>query len=179
MPAGACHRAALRADPVAGMTTERHDPSFSRLISPELCIFTTLFEREGAGKAGWPHAPGAPAQRNLRERVNHRYRRIHSGLPCAVVLRLIGTLPGEPLIATVIGAMRKHCRQLDACLGAPGPHHFAVRKPCCSSVSTPTSTATRLACRDDRDTPRRSRRDTRTIRQIRISEKRKIFASWT
>ena len=30
---------------------------------------------EGAGKAGWPHAPGLSRKRNLRERENHRYRR--------------------------------------------------------------------------------------------------------
>jgi hypothetical protein len=37
-------------------------------------------------------------------------------------------LPGEPAFATVVGAMRKHRRQLDACMGAPGPHDLAVRE---------------------------------------------------
>ena len=42
-------------------------------------------------------APTAPAQRRLRERaLTTGERGNHSGLPCAVVLRLIGALPGEP-----------------------------------------------------------------------------------
>jgi hypothetical protein len=37
-------------------------------------------------------------------------------------------LPGvHDVLVTVIGAMLKHRRQLDASQGAPGPHDFAVR----------------------------------------------------
>ncbi len=43
---------------------------------------------EGAGKTGWPLHPGLPRKRHLRERENHRYRRDHPGLPCAVVYGL-------------------------------------------------------------------------------------------
>ena len=48
---------------------------------------------EGAGKAGWPLHPGPSRRKNLRERENHRYRRIHSGLPCAVVYGLYALSP--------------------------------------------------------------------------------------
>ena len=54
---------------------------------------------------------------------------------------------------TVIGAMRKHCHQLGTCVGAPGPHDFAVRIKRCSSVSAFASIASRSTFRDDRDTP--------------------------
>jgi hypothetical protein len=43
-------------------------------------------------------APGALAQKKMRERKNHRYGGDHTGLPCAVVLRLIGALLGEPML---------------------------------------------------------------------------------
>jgi hypothetical protein len=48
-----------------------------------------------------------------------------SGLPCAMVLRLLRALPGDHrLVATVV---RERIRRLSACFGAPGPHDFAVR----------------------------------------------------
>ena|ERR1700726_2493823 len=48
-----------------------------------------------------------------------------SGLPCAMVLRLLRALPGDHcLVATVV---RERFRGLSACFGAPGPHDFAVR----------------------------------------------------
>jgi hypothetical protein len=51
----------------------------------------------------------------LRERENHRYGGDHTGLPCAVVLRLIGALLGEPSrLPPSQATMRKHRRQLDA-----------------------------------------------------------------
>ena len=39
----------------------------------------------------------------------------------------------------------KHHRQLDASVGASGPHGFAVRKSALSSVALPASTASRPA----------------------------------
>src|SRR5262249_9156774 len=74
-----------------------HECLFSRRNSPEFCtLFALLKKSEGAGKAGWPLHPGLPRKENLRERVNHRYGGDHTGPPCAMVLRLIGALPGEP-----------------------------------------------------------------------------------
>jgi hypothetical protein len=71
--------------------------------------------------------PGPPRKKLREERVNHRYRRDQPGLPCAVVLRLIGALPGEPAFATVILAPPLGIAEFSACMGAPGPHDFAVR----------------------------------------------------
>jgi hypothetical protein len=52
-----------------------------------------------------------------------------SGLPCAMVLRLIRALPGE----TRLDCHRhwrdaEHHRRQGTCIGAPGPHDFAVRR---------------------------------------------------
>jgi hypothetical protein len=44
-------------------------------------------------------------------------------------------------------------RKLSACIGAPGPHDFAVRKKCRSSVGTIASTAFPLHVRDDAYVP--------------------------
>ena len=35
------------------------------LFAPELCIVFVPRKSEGAGKTGWPHAPGALAQRKI------------------------------------------------------------------------------------------------------------------
>ena len=48
---------------------------------------------------------------------------------------------------------RSYLRQLDASVGASGPHDFAVRKSALSSVAPLTSTASRPHVRDDRETP--------------------------
>jgi hypothetical protein len=59
---------------------------------------------------------------------NHRYTG-STGIPCAMVLRLIRALLGDHrLVATVISEMREHHRRLSACFGAPEPHDFAVRQ---------------------------------------------------
>ena len=142
-----------------GMTVSRQANAFSRRLSPELCIAVTLLKRtEGAGKAGWPLHPGPPRKRICASALTTGTGGDHTGLPCAVVYGLLRTLPGEPACCH---RHRRRCvehrRQLGACMGAPGPHDFAVRKRCRSSIGTSASTATRLACRDDRDTPLRNR----------------------
>jgi hypothetical protein len=46
-----------------------------------------------------------------------------------------------------------YLHQLDASVGASGPHDFAVRKPAPSSLALPASTASQPYVRDDRETP--------------------------
>jgi hypothetical protein len=50
-----------------------------------------------------------------------------SGLPCAMSCGLYVISPGTGFLAPVTGAMLSHRRRLDASIGAPGPHDFAVR----------------------------------------------------
>ena len=88
----------------------------------------TLSIREGAGKAGWPHAPGAPAQKIARRAREPQVQAVTTGLPRAVVYSLLRALLCEPA-----GCHRRPretfglLQELGACMGAPGPHDFAVR----------------------------------------------------
>jgi len=79
------------------MQSHRHDFPIPRRVSPELCfIHYPLLRQRAQGRPGGRCTRGSRAKVGLRRRENHRYRRIHSDLPCAVVLRLIRDLPGEP-----------------------------------------------------------------------------------
>ena len=71
-----------------------------------------------------------------------------------MVYGLLRALPGEPdFVVTVIGAMRKHRRQLGTSLGVPGPHAFAVRVDIArlTMPSRPSHPAPNV--RDDREAP--------------------------
>jgi hypothetical protein len=57
------------------------------------------------------------------------------------------------LFATIAGVMRKHHRQLDASVGASGPHGFAVRKQCHSSFDIARVHRIPSRVRDDREPP--------------------------
>jgi hypothetical protein len=86
--------------------------------------------KEGAGKTGCPMHP-QPRVRfvvGVCTRVFTAEAPDTSGLPCAMVLRLIRALLGDHrLVATVTRETREHLRDLSACFGAPEPHDFAVR----------------------------------------------------
>jgi len=73
---------------------------------PSYSINFTFQNAEGAGKTGWPLHPGPPRKKLREERVNHRYRRYHTGLPCAVVYGLYVISSVSQLIATVAFAKR-------------------------------------------------------------------------
>jgi hypothetical protein len=96
-----------------------------------------------------------------------------SGIPCAMVLRLIRDLPGEPgFLAPIIA--RLVTTRLGASVGAPGPHDFAVRfgavrprKNPHASPTRPPQPASRLVTIAIR--PSRMRRD--GDRQSYFSEK--------
>jgi hypothetical protein len=114
----------------------------------------SLFRTEGAGKTGHRLAPMVRVQKKST-RQNHRYRRI-SGLPCAMVLRLIRDLPGDHAWLPPSPVRRlKRLHDLSACIGAPGPHDFAVRNHIARLVmcrvhriprSTSVTTAKRPSC---------------------------------
>src|SRR5580692_10697860 len=67
-----------------------------------------------------------------------------TGIPCAMVLRVIRALLGDHrLVATVTRETREHLRDLSACFGAPEPHDFAVHLKRRSSCVAKASTASR------------------------------------
>src|SRR5471030_1504749 len=94
----------------------------------ELSERATLETGEGAGNAGCPMHP--------RPRVQQKAHALATtgspattGIPCAMVLRLIRDLPGDRafLPPSVVGLIET--RNLSASVGAPGPRDFAVRDP--------------------------------------------------
>jgi len=99
----------------------------SRLDVPEVCQnFPYPLDQRAQG------IPGARCTRGLvcnsaqkKTHTSIQVQRRQSGIPCAMVLRLISRSPRRPgFLATVTcGSLRK----LDASVGASGPHDFAVR----------------------------------------------------
>src|SRR5581483_1919523 len=73
-----------------GRRTRIHIPATHDARALHLAF--ALSKIEGAGKAGWPHAPGACAQKELREARRPQVQAVTTGLPRAMVLRLIRTL---------------------------------------------------------------------------------------
>src|SRR5258708_19159747 len=76
---------------------------------------------------------------------------------------------------------RSYLRQLDASVGASGPHDFAVRKSALSSLAPPASTASRPASVTIASRPSSVGRDGKSYSLICISEKQKYFCKgdWT
>src|SRR5690242_10057779 len=81
-----------------------------------------------------------------------------SGIPCAMVLTLIARSPWGPGFLAPIAALTSSV-QLGLSVGRPGPHAFAVRDVIARLAKPPRPSHPRLTCRDDRDTPSSSRRD--------------------
>jgi hypothetical protein len=86
----------------------------------------------------------------------------------------------------ITSVMRTHIHQLDASVGAPGPHGFTVRKTSFVRIQKRmlrnlAATAARLHVRDDRETPLYMRRDARQMKLIWQKEKAGYFsrAGWT
>jgi hypothetical protein len=96
-------------------------------ITPELCGGIALRERgrrEDRAPAG-THGPRATKKARGRTTGSAEITRpsLRNGFN-----GLLRALPGEPgFLATVTCTTRKRRRRLDASVGAPGPHGFAVR----------------------------------------------------
>jgi hypothetical protein len=111
-----------------------------------------LSRQRAQGKPGADCTHGPRAVKKARGRTTgepeqHRLS-LRSGL------QLTSRSPRRPgFLATFIGAMREHHRQLDASVGASGPHDFAVRKIRRSSCADLASTASHRNVRDVRTSP--------------------------
>jgi hypothetical protein len=128
-------------------------------IRPSFATYIALSKAEGAGKAGWPLHPGPSRRKKLRERENHRYGGDHTGLPRAVVLRLIRALPGEPFRLPPSPGRSSDPQDLAPDIGAPEPHDFAVRVSTARQSAPSRPPHPRLTYRDGRETPSATRRD--------------------
>ena len=91
----------------------------------------------GAGRTHGPRAKKVRGALTTGTAETSRHS-LHDGL------RLIRALLGEPAFATVTRAkLFSYLRELGACMGAQGPHDFAVRVCAATSIGTSTSTAFR------------------------------------
>jgi hypothetical protein len=133
--------------------TSRYRFAFPRRDTPELCRNHSP-KIEGAGKAGCPPHP----QPRVRNKTKHTSV-VTAGFTgfTRPSLRngfnsLFRALPGDRAFLPPSPA-KVAFRELDANVGASGPHDFAVRTQRHSSFDTAASTASRTNVRDDRDTP--------------------------
>ena len=121
----------------------RRKRAFPRRDTPEFCSRSPS-EGRGRREGRVPAAPMVTALNGLRNaRLDRQVQPRHPDLPCAAVYSLYRALLGEPAFATIARAKLWASRELGACMGAPGPHDFAVRGSCRTSIGTPTSTAFR------------------------------------
>jgi hypothetical protein len=86
--------------------------------------------------------PGAPAALRVDKNTQVSHHRFAGAIP-AFPARLVLTgsfvlFPATGLFVTVVGAMRKHCRQLGISIGMPEPHDFTVRLAAHSSLAQPS-----------------------------------------
>jgi hypothetical protein len=80
------------------------------------------------------------------------------------------------LVATVTRKTRQHLRELSACIGAPRPHDFAVRRHAARRIGTACVHRIPPHVRDERETPLLPRRDAVKQSRFRKKRNRNIFA---
>jgi len=92
---GACHRAALRADPLArNGGKRRYDFAFSRRDPPEVFPKVSRLEIRGRGECRMRAAPAVPCAKWEKEtHTSRQVQRRHSDIPCAMALRLTSRSP--------------------------------------------------------------------------------------
>src|ERR1700726_387949 len=110
--------------------TESHSFAISRRVAPEFCWKSPALRSEGAGNAGRPMRPIAACA--MVEVEHTRVSQVtpeSPGIPRAMVYGLFRALPGDRAFLPPSPA-KVAFRELDASVGASGPHVFAVRFKC-------------------------------------------------
>jgi hypothetical protein len=85
--------------------------------------------------------------------VGPQVNRSNAGFPCAVVYGLLRALPGDRACLPPSPSRSLLRESLNASVGAPGPHDFAVREIGVRLSPSPASTASRRNVRDVRNAP--------------------------
>src|ERR1700732_2495188 len=132
-----------------GMTPPSRDAN-----APGLCMNLSPRKTEGAGKAGCPPHPQPRVQNKTKHTsVVTTGSPVSPGLPCAMVL----TASFELSPVTGLSCHRRlrglPPHELDASVGASGPHDFAVRISAARLASLPRPSHPAPNVRDDRETP--------------------------
>jgi len=124
--------------------TLRHESTFSRRNSPELCISCHPRKDRGCREGRVTACTRGLRAKGLREaRVDHRYSGISPAFPAqrftaySALSSVNQRLPPSP--ARCLWSFAR----LGACMGAPGPHGFAVRFRAARQSARPASAAFR------------------------------------
>src|SRR6201989_3414246 len=113
---------------------------------------------EGAGKAGCPSHPWSACRKKARGRTTGTSRT--TGLPCAMVLRLIRALPGDQALLSPLPCVIS--QGVAPALGRQD-HTTSPSASCCSSGNTSRPSHPAAYVRDDREAPLMWQRDGRSI----------------
>ena len=141
-----------------------HTPAFSRLHLPELSHQCP--SREGAGDPQ-ERAQGMPDAQSTRSRAcridstrvsHHRYTGSEPAFPARWFYGFLRALPGDRALLPPSPLRSLLLKDLNASVGASGPHDFAVRESIVRPRNELRSTPSRPPhpmpnVRDDRDTP--------------------------
>ena len=110
------------------VTTTEYDFAISRRIPPEVCIFVALLQLRGRREDRVLAAPAVSraicANKTAHE---HTGQREHSGLPCAMALRLTSCSSRRTALLPPSPREKLASHGLSASTAAPEPHDFAVR----------------------------------------------------
>jgi len=131
-----------------------HDNTFSRrYLGPSFASSVTLFETEGAGKAGWPLHPGPPRKGICASARRPQVQAGSAGLPCAVVYGLYALSPVNQRLPP--SSAQCVCRIL-ANLAPAWARQDHTTSPSANDAARRSAHSRpphpRLTCRDDRDT---------------------------
>ena len=128
-------------------------------MRPSFASKSPSFEEEGAGKTGCRSHPWSACNKKARGRTTGTSRT--TGLPCAMVLRLIRDLPGDR--ALLPPSPRIIRENLAPALGRQD-HTISPSAICCSSRNTSRPSHPASNVRDDREAPLLRQRDAREHR---------------
>jgi len=114
--------------------------------------FVPLHGSRGRRESRVPIAPMGPVQQKSTG-VGPQVNRSNPGFPCAMVYGLLRALPGDRACLPPSPPWSLLREKLDASVGAPGPHDFAVRVAHARPSRAPASTASHRNVRDVRNAP--------------------------
>src|SRR6202040_3331967 len=99
-----------------------------RMFRARYSFISRPLQSKGAGNAGRPMRPIAACAMVMVERTRVSQVTPESpGTPRAMVYGLFRALPGEPGFLATVTPEKLASQELDASVGASGPHDFAVR----------------------------------------------------
>jgi hypothetical protein len=104
--------------------SRRHAPEFAAVISRHMKKRAQATHKRGRRECRVPDAPMVSCKKARGS--HHRFTGFSPAFPAQWFYGFLRALPGDRLVATVARKKLASC-ELDASIGASGPHDFAVR----------------------------------------------------